>query len=145
MIHPDEYRHAPGSIDGCVIYVKLKQLGAPPTRNHLRITTPEMQWERIPSDPTRSVKQLFTDEDEGGPIRMRMERWDNGARIEWNAQSLTELLLLRGSARVAYDGEGEEKVLDALSWVRIPVNFTCVFTASEECEWYVREGEWRRD
>ncbi len=107
--NPPTSKHTPGSVPGCVIFVKLWQF-APSDRTfvHTRL-------DRLEPVPHRdragvAVASLYRDERES----VRLEVWDANAAIECAAPGGAELFVLNGGFL-----EGGA-ALRAHSWLRVP-------------------------
>lgn len=106
--NPPGSRHVPRSEDGCVIFVKLRQMGL--DEKGRVVVRPEVGgWQDAGVGHHRRV--LF--EDVAGPERVSLERLDAGARavLEASAPGI-EILLLEGTLDVG----GEQ--LSARAWYR---------------------------
>ena len=107
--NPPTSSHTPGSLPGCIIFVKLWQFDAA-DRTHVRIDTRKMPYL---SDPRRAgvqVMPLFDD----GHESVRLERWAPNAVVDLDAAGGLELLVLEGGF-----SDGTES-FEPLSWLRLP-------------------------
>ncbi len=140
LLNPEGFRHAPFSKGGCVLFVKLRQLGGP-GRKHLAIQTAEMTWE--PSQVAGiDWKQLYSHPDrrrDGDPHgtteAMQLERWRAGASPgERNYADGVEILVLRGAF------EDEAGRYEKGTWLRLPAGGRHSPFSSQGCELYVKTG-----
>ena len=134
LLNPEGFRHAPFSEKGCVLFVKLRQLGGP-GREHVAIQTAVLPWE--PSQISGvDCKQLYQDlAPAGTPDAMRLERWQAGAspgRREY--ADGVEILVLRGAFE---DGDG---CYGKGTWLRLPAGTSHSPFSPEGCELYVKTG-----
>ncbi|MEA1676009.1 cupin domain-containing protein [Nitrospirillum sp. BR 11163] len=106
--NPPGTAHAPGSVPGCVIFVKLWQFRAD---DHARVVLQPGEGEALPTRPgVERALSLFTDRHE----EVRLEDWgpDSEVRVT-NPQGL-ELLVVAGGFT-----EGGE-AFHPQSWLRLP-------------------------
>jgi len=128
--NPPTSRHVPGSVPGCVIFVKLRQFH-PDDRTHLRIDTNRMSFRLLPARPGVEILPLHRDDRED----VRLERWAAGARIELDAIGGLEILVLDGSFHEA----GDEFIRQ--SWLRLPAGATLRADAGlQGCRVWVKTG-----
>ena len=107
--NPPTSKHTPGSEDGCVILVKLRQFDLD-DRTPVLIDTNKMGEVRDADRPGVAVTRLFHDERE----TVQLERWDAGTTIELDLPDGGELLVLDGTFSDGDDALGPR------SWLRIP-------------------------
>ena len=109
--NPPQSSHTPGSKDGCVIFVKLRQFD-PSDRTEVRTNINELSAIENANRLGVTVIPLFKDETE----EVRVEQWQANTTIEIDASGGAELLVLEGSLI-----EGKDKLV-SLSWLRVPTN-----------------------
>lgn len=169
MLNPQGFRHAPGSRDGCLLLVRLRQWGGALGRAHVRLDTATLPW--LPSPAAEAgvqVKPLYncrgfapaaaatapggsSAQASGGsavvpPDSMWLERWQAGVTVRRRALAVTELFVVRGRARSAeQDGhkENEEEVYPQYTWLRLPAGAAYALHTEQGCEVYMHEGDWR--
>ena len=109
--NPPQSGHTPGSKDGCVIFVKLRQFDLS-DRTEVNININKLEAVEDANRPGVAVIPLFKNERE----EVRVEQWQASTKIEIDALSGAELLVLEGSLT-----EGEDKLVTQ-SWLRVPIN-----------------------
>jgi len=130
LLHPDGFRHAPYSRDGCLLFVKLRQYPGM-DRSYVAMNTNAMSWESV--DAGRARKLLYAQP--GYQDTSRLEQWSADAALGDLAYPRgAELFLLRGSFA---DAQGR---YEAHTWMRLPAHFTHRPTTQEGCELYIKEG-----
>ncbi|MEH6515469.1 MAG: cupin domain-containing protein [Halioglobus sp.] len=131
LINPEGFSHAPFSVEGCTLFVKLRQLPGN-DRQHIAIDTSELQWK--PSvRKSVSWKKLYAQE----PYSdfMRLEAWDTPSELgQLNFPQGAELFILNGS----FSDESGDYARH--SWLRIPVGGSLTPTSNDYCELYIKEG-----
>lgn len=108
--NPPGSSHTPGSLPGCVIFVKLWQFD-PKDRMHVRLQFEKMA---VQPDSQRSdvqVIELYQDERE----TVRVEYWEAGAEVHLPAPEGAEVLVLDG------DFTDADESLSRHSWLRVPM------------------------
>lgn len=106
--NPPGTGHAPGSDEGCIIFVKLWQFRADDSE---RIVCRPGEGRRAALQPdVESSPVLFDGADE----RVVLEEWQAGEEVELSNVKGLELLVLDGALR-----EGADE-LDRCSWLRLP-------------------------
>ena len=131
LLNPAGFHHAPFSLDGCVIFVKLRQFPGV-KRNHVAIPTADLAW--IPTARSGvEVKPLY--EQDGFTDTMRLERWTtNHSPERINYPDGAEILVIEGRF------EDETGAYGAGSWIRLPPGSNHTPQASDECTLYIKEG-----
>lgn len=76
VLNPPGSRHAPGSRDGCVLFVKLCQY-AGPGRERVVIDSAQIEWKPGPAPGIR-VKELYSDPRH--PEYVTLLKWERGAQ-----------------------------------------------------------------
>jgi hypothetical protein len=135
MLNPDGFRHSPGSRDGCVLLVRLRQFGGA-GRPQRRIFTPDLPW-RPTSAPGISAKELFSDPrfDDS----MRLERWEKGTRVATDVLAKQrEYFVIRGD--LTADGHTP---LRKHSYLKLSTGDAVTLETKDGCELYIRDGDWR--
>lgn len=109
--NPPGTGHAPGSREGCTIFVKLWQF-----RRDDRLRIVRRPGEGAKADPSPGILAstiLF----DNGHEQVRLEEWEPGARLRPDNREGLELLVLSGAFS---DGEN---ALEAQSWLRLPAGY----------------------
>ena len=130
LLNPEDFRHAPYSRNGCLLFVKLRQYPGM-DRRHVAVNTHTISWE--PLGGGRERKVLYAQP--GYQDTTRLERWSADS-------ALGELAYARGAELYVLDGSFEDEYgrYDAHTWMRLPTHFTHRPTTQERCELYVKEG-----
>jgi hypothetical protein len=100
MLNPEGFRHQPGSKNGCVLFVKLRQHGGG-GRRHTRLLTSEQPWEETGQI---GVKQKTLYKEAGQCETMRLEKWAAETEVKRTCTDLTELFVISGELK---NEEGE--------------------------------------
>ncbi len=131
--NPPTSRHTPGSVPGCVIFVKLWQFD-PDDRTPVRIDTGTMPYHLAADRPGVEIMLLYRDSHED----VRLERWAPGAAVTLAAPGGAEILVIDG-------GFEESGVRFApQSWLRLPSGSALQATAGPEgCKVWVKTGHLR--
>jgi len=128
--NPPTSRHTPRSAAGCTILVKLWQFDLA-DRTQVRIATSGQAFVPDAMRSSVSVLPLFQDAVE----RVRLERWEPGARVDIAAPGGLELLVLGGS----FTEQGEQFVEQ--SWLRLPTGAAFAGVAGPAgCHVWVKSG-----
>lgn len=109
--NPPQSQHTPGSLPGCVIFVKLWQFDLA-DRTHVRTDVNKIGGVMDPTRPGVLVTPLYRDHRE----TVRYEQWEPDAEVTLDTNGGAEILFLDGSATESNDA------LRAQSWVRVPSN-----------------------
>ncbi|MGH8297121.1 MAG: cupin domain-containing protein [Steroidobacteraceae bacterium] len=132
LLSPEGFRHAPSSLEGCLLFVKLRQFPGL-DRRHVALDTRAMPWVR---ESDREVKRLYSQE--GYEERTYLERWTASSSPGERVYPLgAELLVLDGSF------EDEHGHYGALTWLRLPREFRHAPRTPAGCELYFKEGGFR--
>jgi hypothetical protein len=132
--NPPTSSHTPGSVPGCVIFVKLWQF-APDDRTHVRLDTRTTPFLPASGRPGVELLPLFRDEHED----VRLERWAPGITVSLAVPGGLELLVLDGGF-----SEGGERFAPQ-SWLRLPAGATLQATAGPGgCRLWVKTGHLAR-
>ena len=131
--NPPTSRHTPGSVPGCILFVKLWQFD-PADRKEVKITTVAMAYEAAIDRQGVELISLFRDSHED----VRLERWARGAAITLNVPGGAEVLVLDG----AFDESGES--FEPQSWLRLPTGSVLQTKAGPEgCKVWIKTGHLR--
>lgn len=103
--NPPGSAHTPGSTEGCVIFVRLRQFREGDQRRVVDLLPPRRR-----DRPLFAPRPLFDDLDE----HVAIIRWEPHARVDFVAHGGLELLLLEGRLSACGDG------LEQWSWLRLP-------------------------
>ncbi len=109
--NPPGSAHAPGSANGCVIFVKLWQFSA---NDHARIVRLPGEGVASPPRPGIAASALLF---EGVGERVMVEDWQPGAEIALANQTGLELLVLAGGFTLP------DATLTPWSWLRLPAGW----------------------
>lgn len=130
LLNPEGYRHAPYSVEGCELFVKLRQYPGL-DRPQVRIATGE-GWESY-AVPGVSRRPLYASD--AYPDAMHLLKIEAGAAIgEVTLDAGEELLVLEGAFA---DEHGEYR---AGTWVRYPPGTRHTPRTSIGCQLYVKKG-----
>jgi hypothetical protein len=108
--NPPTSRHTPGSVPGCILFVKLWQFDLS-DRTQVGIDTGQTPYRPATDRPGVELISLFCDSRE----EVCLERWAPGAAITMTLPGGAEVLVLDGDFH-----EGGER-FEAQSWLRLPV------------------------
>jgi ChrR Cupin-like domain len=127
--NPPQSRHTPGSVQGCVIFVKLWQFD-PQDRTTVVVDTNTSSLAPTDRKGVRSISLYRNAHEE-----VRLEYWEPGTRVSFIAPGGIEILVLSGQFT-----ENDE-VFSRYSWLRLPCGATLRASASSEgCKVWVKEG-----
>lgn len=131
--NPPGSMHSPGSISGCVIFVKLRQFQAD-DRQYVHKAPKDLNWERSHHSEAVEYSPLFEDLNE----KVRMERWNAGYSAHEFLPFGGELLVVSGA--LTLQTAGREEPLSAWSWVRLPAGATLTLSVGGQsaCVWIKR-------
>jgi anti-sigma factor ChrR (cupin superfamily) len=131
LLNPEGFRHAPCSIDGCILFVKLRQY-AGEGRSHVALFTPEQLWRSGPHAGIE-IKDLYSNP--AFADSTCLERWGPGASPGGSSYAGgVEILVLEGTL------EDEHDTYPKLSWLRLPVGARHTPVSRAGCELYVKRG-----
>lgn len=131
LLNPEGFRHAPGSVPGCTLFVKLRQY-AGPDRQHVVIDTNHAQW-LATAVPGIRRKPLY--QQQGYSDRVDIEDWAAGIRPgEVSYPDGAELFVLAG------EFSDETGTYGGGSWLRFPVGSRHRPATSVGCTLYVKRG-----
>lgn len=130
--NPPGSRHAPRSPAGCVIFVKLCQMGAEERKNTY-VDTAQQDWQPLPQ-PGTAHKALFHDLRE----TVALEKLAEGALLSAQPeQGGEEILVLEGVLEV------ESQQYGPGTWVRFPPGDAADFRTKTGCTYWVKRGHLR--
>jgi ChrR Cupin-like domain len=128
--NPPTSHHTPGSVPGCVLFVKLWQFD-PQDRTQIRLDAGAIPYRPAPGRAGVDFKPIFRD----GREDVRLEHWAPGAAIMLDLPGGAELLVLDGG----FDEGGDHFVPQ--SWLRLPPKSVLHAMAGPEgCEAWVKTG-----
>jgi anti-sigma factor ChrR (cupin superfamily) len=131
LVNPEDFRHAPFSREGCLLFVKLRQApGA--ARRHVAVRTDKLAW--APTERPRIDQKLLAAQAEYADVTV-LERWSPGAEpgvIEHAGGA--EMLVLEGAL------EDEAGCYDAWTWIRLPAGYRHRPRSRTGCVLYVKYG-----
>ena len=131
LLNPEGFRHAPGSVPGCLLFVKLRQYPGL-DRRHVTLSTRDQPWEPAET-PGIDRKTLYSQP--GYSDTTRLERW--APRLDLPRMTFpggAELFVLEGS----FEADGNE--YGTHWWLRLPVGATLDPTTTAGCMLYIKEG-----
>ena len=123
--NPEGFRHAPFSVEGCLILVKLHQFQNGDTK-HVCIKSQTADWKETPTGDKVLHLHDFADE------HVRLIELPAGASLEHKAGE--ELYVIRGEL---VDGDGR---YPSGTWLRIPEKTEQIFTVAEEALIWLKTG-----
>lgn len=124
--------HAPGSDEGCVVFVKLRQM-ATPDRRAVCLRPEHHAWH---DTVTRGLSRALLDHGDG--VSVSLERLQPGAiRPEQDGEGGEEWLVLEGSVRQLH---GTEPPLLAWGWVRDPAHHRPAVLSDNGALLWVKRG-----
>lgn len=126
--NPPDSRHAPFTKEGCVIFVKLRQMRLD-DKQHVVSDTTTMDWQ-AGDMPRHFVKHLFANDYESVAI----ERFEAGVSRSYRSTGGEEILVLSGSID---DGKQECR---SGAWLRYPPGYEWTLTSRREAEIWVKRG-----
>ena len=131
LLNPEGFRHAPFSLAGCVLFVKLRQFPGR-SRAHVVTRTESVAWQATVRAGV-VTRPLYSQP--GFLDSMRLERWERGVglgRVEYPQGA--ELFVLEGS----FTDEGG--ALAQGTWLRLPPGGAHSPSSATGCVVYVKEG-----
>jgi anti-sigma factor ChrR (cupin superfamily) len=132
LLNPEGFRHAPFSIEGCVILVKLRQSSGL-DREHVAMNTCQLDWQ--PGGMSGiEVKPLYSQE--GYSDTVQLERWAPGT-------SLPTASYEKGVEFFVLDGTFEDELgsYPKETWLRLPVGASHQPRSTTGCDlWVKRSG-----
>jgi anti-sigma factor ChrR (cupin superfamily) len=130
--NPPGSRHAPFSREGCVIFVKLRQMRAQDI-GRVRVHAGDRRWTEGES-PGHERAVLHAD----GDISVCLERAAPGVRVpEFSRPGGQEIFVLNGTLQVL---EPRRPVLEVWSWLREPGERQSGFVSETGALWWVKRG-----
>ena len=131
LLNPEGFRHSPFSLQGCLLFVKLRQFPGLDREHHV-IDTGDREWQATQREGV-SRKPLYSQR--GYTDTVCLERWAAGTRAESTGYE-------HGAEFFVLDGEfeDEEGVYPAGTWLRIPAGTAHLPGSSQGCELYVKQG-----
>jgi ChrR Cupin-like domain len=131
--NPPRSHHTPGSMAGCVMFVKLWQFDLA-DRTHVLVDTSKQALLDVRGRDGIKAMPLFRDARED----VRLEQWAPGAAIEADPEGGLEVLVLAGGF-----SEGGE-TYRAQSWLRLPIGAHLrARAATDGCRVWIKEGHLR--
>jgi anti-sigma factor ChrR (cupin superfamily) len=132
VLHPEGFRHAPFSREGCTIFVKLRQYGGA-GREHVIVDTTMGTW--APHDAVEGVEQQTLYQVPRFSDVTRLERWAAGAHApELHRAGGVEIFVIEGALE---DDRGRYEVG---TWLRLPDGARHAPRSGEGCLLYVKTG-----
>lgn len=131
LANPEGFRHAPFSREGCMLFVKLRQL-AGTERVHVALQTHSMDWSAT-STPGIARKTLL--DEASSPDETHLERWSMDASPGRRTYpGGAELFVVEGMF------SDEADTYETHSWVRLPPGATHHPRPARECVVYIKTG-----
>jgi anti-sigma factor ChrR (cupin superfamily) len=132
LLNPEGYAHAPYSIPGCELFVKLRQYPGQ-GRTQVRLDTNTADWEAVFVAP--GVERLRLYAEAGHPEVMHILRIAAGVKIPTvTLVGGEELLVLEGTL------EDEHGAYRAGTWVRYPAGTQHTPRTATGCRVFVKKG-----
>lgn len=138
LLNPEGFSHAPSSIEGNEILVRLRQypnMPDRPPRPQCAVDSRALAWALDAAAPGVATKVLYDGQPEY-PERQWLERWETGAAVRpVHYPDGLEVLVIRGSFS---DSQGEYGLKD---WLRLPKGTTFAPAPGPEgCELLCKSG-----
>jgi anti-sigma factor ChrR (cupin superfamily) len=131
LLNPEGFRHAPFSVEGCLLLVKLRQFPGR-DRIHVAIPTDELEWSPTET-PGIAVKALY--DQPGFTDATQLERFDPGAAAPLrDYPGGAEIFVLDGSM------EDEQGRYGAGTWMRLPAGSEHRPRSTDGCRLFVKTG-----
>jgi len=128
--NPPTSRHTPGSVPGCVLFVKLWQFDLA-DRHEVLLDITGTDYTAAADRPGVELLPLFRDDRED----VRLERWIRHASISLDAPGGAELLVLDGRF------EENDENFEPLSWLRLPAGSALQAKAGPDgCRLWIKTG-----
>lgn len=128
--NPPQSSHTPGSVEGCIIFVKLWQFDAA-DRTQISVDTQSVKPQKTEDRPGVEIRSLYRDERED----VRLEQWAANARVSLDLPGGIELLVLDGS----FEEGGETFTYQ--SWLRLPKGSKLdAISGPDGCTLWVKSG-----
>ncbi len=129
--NPPGSKHAPFSREGCIIFVKLRQMQTDEVES-VRLYANDRQWTEVAPGYERAL--LYSN----GRISVCVERARPGARVPPRAMpGGEEVFVLTGTLQLL---EPDRPVLEAWSWLRQPGAQHSEFVSETGALWWVKRG-----
>lgn len=136
LLNPEGFSHAPGSAEGCTLFVKLRQYGGS-DRIQAAIDTHAMPWQPHPTIPGVWLKPLYSQP--GHPEEIRLVRIAPEAEIgAVDFPGGEEILVLSG------DLSDEHGSYRTHTWIRHPAGSQHTPSTRGGCTLYVKKGHLSR-
>lgn len=130
--NPPGSKHAPFSRDGCVIFVKLRQMRVGDTAL-IRAYPADRRW--VPGDSAGHERALLHVD---GDVSVHLERAAPGTRVPaLSRRGGQEIFVLSGALQMS---EVDGAVLEAWSWLRDPGERQSGFVSERGALWWVKRG-----
>ena len=127
--NPPSSRHTPGSVNGCIILVKLWQFD-PDDRTQVTFNTTNQPYIADGKRLGVSVLPLFTDERE----TVQLERWAANASIDLFAPHGLEIFVIQGGFQES------DEIFQPYSWLRLPPDSRLLAQSSPEgCQIWLKQ------
>lgn len=125
--NPIDSSHSPRSDEGCVIFVKLRQMTDPEEERRV-VETESATW--LPTDTGASRLELYRDDHE----HVFMERWPPGFQAAHTYPRGVEIFVLEGQFRDSLDAYVE------WSWLRMPADSEHTVFTSQGALVYIKKN-----
>jgi len=131
LLNPEGFHHAPFSLAGCLLFVKLRQYPGQ-NRQHVVVDTKAMSWQ-VTTDPTVVEKPLYAQL--GFSDTTTLQQWQPGT--DFGAIDYP-----RGVEYFVLDGEFEDEAgrYCAGTWIRLPQGSSHQPRSSTGCTLYRKSG-----
>jgi quercetin dioxygenase-like cupin family protein len=129
--NPPGSKHAPFSREGCIIFVKLRQMQTDEVES-VRLYANDRKWAEVTGGYERAL--LYSN----GRISVWIERAKPGGRVPPRSMpGGEEVFVLSGTLQLL---EPDRPVLDAWSWLRQPGDQHPEFVSETGASWWVKRG-----
>lgn len=129
LLNPEGYRHQPYSLEGCLLFVKLRQYQGR-GRNHVTLRRNDLDWQPSPYSGVM-VKHLY--HETAYPESTQLECWQPGMEtIDRTYPDGIEYFVLEGSF------SDHKKIYCKGDWIRLPAETRHSVQTKEGCTLYVK-------
>jgi anti-sigma factor ChrR (cupin superfamily) len=131
LLNPEGFRHAPFSMEGCVIFVKLRQLPGL-DREHVAVNTRDLAWRH---GETAGIDVVPLYSQAGYTDTVQLERWVPGT-------SLPTATYAGGVEFFVLDGTFEDElgIYPKGTWLRLPIGARHRPRSTAGCDLYAKRS-----
>jgi hypothetical protein len=131
LLNPEGFSHAPFSVGGCILFVKLRQYPGS-NRRQLKLDTGAGEW-RPTSEP--GVRAMTLYEEAGYPEVVRLLRLEPGSQLPVRSYlNGAEVFLIEGNCRQ------DDTRFEPGSWARYPAGTRLGLSSDDGCMLYFKTG-----